>query len=132
MSPLPDIVRQYLEMTRVTAARIVYVLLDPQGRVTEWGGDVELLEPRHLTVGALAADQLVGLTGLVPVGRDSVVVPNLQLEPGLIVHLHAIPAPTGGCLLLLDAGPGYEEKWKKQQKTYDDKLAARAKRGKRG
>jgi hypothetical protein len=57
-----------------------------------------------------------------------VTIPNLQLEPGLIVHLHAIPAPEGGCLVLLDAAPGYEEKRRKQQSGYDEKLAARAKR----
>jgi hypothetical protein len=132
MSVLPDLVTQYLDMTGVTAERVVYVFLDRQGRVTSWGGDVELLAPRHLVIGELAVEQLPGLTGIVPVGSDSLVIPNLQLEPGLIVHLHAIPAPAScGVLLLLDAAPGYEEKRKKQQRRYDEKLVARPKHGKR-
>ena len=132
MSAIPDLVTQYLDRNDVAAARLVYVLLDPQGKVTAWGGDVELLAPRHLEVGKLAAEQLVGLTGLVPVGPKPTVIPNLQLEPGLIVDLHAFPAPAGcGALVLLDAAPGYEQKRKKQQRGYDQKLAERAKRGKR-
>jgi hypothetical protein len=132
MSVLPDLVTQYLDMTGDSAERLVYVFLDQQGKVTSWGGDVELLAPRHLVVGQLVAEQLAGLTGIVPVGSESLVIPNLQLEPGLIVHLHAFPAPARcGVLLLLDAAPGYEEKRRKQQRSYDEKLAARAKRSKR-
>jgi hypothetical protein len=129
MSSLPDLVTQYLERTGVSAARLVYVFLDRQGKVTSWGGDVELLAPRHLEVGKLATEQLPGLVGLVPVGDAPVVIPNLQIEPGLIVHLHTFPAPAScGVVLLLDAAPGYEEKRRKQQRGYDEKLAARAKR----
>jgi hypothetical protein len=131
MRVLPDLVTQYLQMTGIEPSRLVFVFLDRQGKVTAWGGDVELLAPRRLEVGTLAAEQLVGLTGLVPVGEKSVVIPNLQIEPGLVVDLHAFPAPAGcTALVLLDAAPGYEEKWKKQQRGYEEKLAARVKRSK--
>ena len=73
---------------------------------------------------------MVGLTGIVPVGPTSVVVSNLEIEPGVVVNLHAIPSPLGGCLLLLDAAPEHEEKQKKQQARYDEKLQSRAKRKK--
>ena len=132
MTVLPDLVTHYLEMTGIEATRLVFAFLDRQGKVTAWGGDVELLAPRRLEVGTLAAEQLVGLTGLVPVGDKSLVIPNLQLEPGLIVHLHSFPTPAGcSAVVMLDAAPGYEEKWKKQQRGYEEKLAARAKRDKR-
>jgi hypothetical protein len=131
MRGLPDIVRQYLQMTRAAADRLVWILLDLEGRVTDWGGDIELLAPRRLTVGRLATEQLVGLTGIVPVGERSVVIPGIQLEPGLIVDLHAFPSPVGACLVLLDAAPEHEEKRKKQQQSYDEKLAKRAAQRKR-
>ena len=127
MNELPDIVDQYLDMVRLSPKRLVYVLVDLQGNVTKWGGDRELLRGRRLLVGEPAADQLVGLTGIVPVGQSSVVFSHLEIEPGVIVDLHAIPSPVGGCLLLLDAAPQHEEKRKKQQKRYDEKLATRVK-----
>ena len=129
MSELPEIVDQYLDMMRLTPARIVYVLLDRQGNVTQWGGDVEMLSGR-LLIGEPVAEQLVGLTGIVPVGQSSVVISNLEIEPGVVVNLHAIPSPVGGCLLLLDATPAHDEKRKQQQARYDEKLAARAKQKK--
>ena len=129
MNELPDIVDQYLDMMRLEPERLVWVLLDFQGRVTQWGGDVEMLAQR-LLVGEPAAEQMAGLTGIVPVGQSSVVISNLEIEPGVVVHLHAIPSPVGGCLLLLDATPEHDEKQKKQQARYDQKLAARPKRPK--
>ena len=127
MSELPDLVAQYLDMMRLSPERLVYVLLDLQGNVTSWGGDRELLRGRSILVGEPADGQLAGLTGIVPVGRSSVVISNFEIEPGVVVHLHAIPSPVGGCLLLLDAAAEHEEKRKKQQKRYDEKLAARTK-----
>jgi hypothetical protein len=125
MSELPDIVDQYLDMMRLSPERLVYVLVDLHGNVTRWGGDLELLRGRRMVVGEPAADQLVGLTGIVPVGQNSVVISNFELEPGVVVNLHAIPSPVGGCLLLLDAATERDEKRKKQQKRYDEKLATR-------
>jgi len=126
MSELPDIVDQYLHMMRLERGRMVWVLLDYSGRVTQWGGDQDLLSQRLFT-GEPAAEQLAGLTGIVPVGSSSVVISNLEIEPGVVVHLHAIPSPVGGCLLLLDAKPEHEAKRKKQQARYDQKLASRPK-----
>ena len=91
------------------------------------GGDLELLRGRRILVGEPAADQLVGLTGIVPVGQSSIVISNFEIEPGVVVNLHAIPSPVGGCLLLLDASSEHEEKRRKQQKRYDEKLATRTK-----
>ena len=127
MSELPDLVAQYLDMMRLSPERLVYVLLDLQGKVTSWGGDRELLRGRRILVGEPADDQLAGLTGIVPVGPSSVVISNFEIEPGVVVNLHAIPSPVGGCLLLLDAAAEHEEKRRKQQKRYDEKLAARTK-----
>ncbi len=127
MSELPDLVAQYLDMMRLAPERLVYVLLDLKGTVTSWGGDRELLRGRRILVGEPADDQLVGLTGIVPVGRSSVVISNFEIEPGVVVNLHAIPSPVGGCLLLLDAAAEHEEKRRKQQKRYDEKLATRTK-----
>ena len=125
MSELPDIVDQYLDMMRLAPERLVYVLVDLQGTVTRWGGDQALLRGRRLLVGEPATDQLVALTGIVPVGQSSVVISNFEIEPGVVVNLHAIPSPVGGCLLLLDAEAERDEKRKKQQKRYDEKLAKR-------
>jgi hypothetical protein len=125
MSELPDIVDQYLDMMRLSPERLVWVLVDLQGNVTRWGGDRALLRGRRLLVGEPAAEQLVGLTGIVPVGKSSVVISHLEIEPGVVVNLHAIPSPVGGCLLLLDAAAEHGEKQKKQQKRYDEKLATR-------
>jgi hypothetical protein len=125
MSELPDIVDQYLDMMRLAPERLLYVLVDLQGKVTQWGGDKELLRGRVLLVGEPVADQLVGLTGIVPVGKTSMVITNFEIEPGVVVNLHAIPSPVGGCLLLLDATAEHREKQKKQQQRYDEKLASR-------
>jgi hypothetical protein len=125
MSELPDIVDQYLDMMRLSPERLVWVLVDLQGTVTRWGGDQALLRGRRILVGEPAAEQLVGLTGIVPVGQSSVVISNFEIEPGVVVNLHAIPSPVGGCLLLLDAAAEHEAKQKKQQKRYDEKLATR-------
>jgi hypothetical protein len=128
MSDRPDLVDQYLDMMRLAPERLAWVLLDRQGGVTRWGGDLELLGERRLLVGEPIAEQWVGLTGIVPVGQSSAVIPSLEIEPGVVVNLHAIPSPVGGCLLLLDAGAEHDEKRKKQQQRYDEKLAERAKR----
>ena len=95
MSELPDIVDQYLDMMRLAPERLVYVLVDLQGNVTRWGGDQELLRGRRILVGEPATDQFAGLTGIVPVGPSSVVISNFEIEPGVVVHLHAIPSPVG-------------------------------------
>ena len=128
MSERPEIVDQYLDMMRLAPERLVWVLLDRPGNVTRWGGDVELLGERTLLMGEPIVDQMMGLTGIVPIGQSSAMIPSLEIEPGVVVNLHAIPSPVGGCLLLLDAGAEHAEKRRKQQQRYDEKLAARGKR----
>jgi hypothetical protein len=125
---IPEIVDQYLDMMRLAPERLVYVLLDRDDVVTRWGGDLDLLAGRRLLVGEPVADQLVGLVGILPIAQSSTVVPNLEIEPGVIVNLHAISSPVGGCLLLLDASAEHGEKQAKQQRRYDEKLAERSKR----
>ena len=66
-----------------------------------------------------------------PVGKSSIVISNFQIDPGVVVNLHAIPSPVGGCLLLLDASSEHEEKQQRQQKRYDEKLAEREKQKRR-
>jgi hypothetical protein len=128
MSERPDIVDQYLDMMRLAPQRLVWVLLDRQANVTRWGGDVEMLGDRTLLAGEPITEHWVGLTGIVPIGASSAMIPSLEIEPGVVVNLHAIPSPVGGCLLLLDAGAEHDEKRKKQQQRYDEKLAARGKK----
>lgn len=125
MSERPDIVAQYLDMMRLRPPRLAWVLLDLAGDVTRWGGDLELLGERRLAMGKPAAEQIVGLTGIVPVGKSSIVITHFEIDPGVVVNLHSIPSPVGGCLLLLDASSEHEEKQKKQQQRYDAKLAER-------
>ena len=131
MTERPDIVVDYLDMMRLRPPRLAWILLDLKGKVTRLGGDLELLGGKKLLVGEPAAEQIVGLTGLVPVGKSSTVIPNFQIEQSVVVNLHAIPSPVGGCLLLLDASSEHEEKQQKQQKRYDEMLAAREKQKKR-
>ena len=131
MTERPDIVIDYLDMMRLRPPRLAWVLLDLKGRITRLGGDLELLGDKKLLVGELAAEQIVGLTGLVPVGKTSTVIPNFQIERSVVVNLHAIPSPVGGCLLLLDASSEHEEKQLRQQRRYDELLAEREKQKKR-
>jgi hypothetical protein len=126
----PSVVRSYLEQAAVEPVRMIWIIADDEGSVTEWGGDVELISPSYLELGEHVQAQLLGLTGLLPLGNEPVVVPNFQIEPGILVHLHAFPIPSGAVVLLLDAAPGFEEKRRSQQRTHDDKLAKRRERKK--
>jgi hypothetical protein len=127
-SALPRSIRLYLESEGIATRRLVYLVVNQRGGITDWGGDVEILPPSYLEVGDRAVDRLVGLVGLLPAGDKPTAVSHLQMAPALIVDVHVFRVPEGDAVVMVDTALEHEPRRQRRQKRIDQKLADRPKK----
>lgn len=103
-----------------------YVLVDRRGRLTAWGGALATYGIGDLHHGEPAATQIVLLEGLLPLGREPVLLPCVTLESGVATDVHLLPGKRGDWVLLLDARTDEASRRIGQQQRYDHALRCRA------
>jgi signal transduction histidine kinase len=79
-----------------------YILVDPQGVVRSWGGDLESLGLPALEKDRPVSDQLLFTEGLFPVEVPSLYLPMVKIDPDRSLDVHLFQTEQGHGLLLMD------------------------------
>jgi signal transduction histidine kinase len=103
MSELPAPVINYLNSLASEHRKPAYLLINPEGRLLEWGGQTEAYGISDLRVGDPIGEQVFFLEGLFPLGDGKMVLSCVQTEAGRAADLHLFPTPEGDFALLIDA-----------------------------
>ncbi len=103
MAQLPNPVLNYLNHLASQHREPAYLLVNREGNLIGWGGNVEAYGISDLRAGNPVGEQVFFLEGLFPLNIDKTVLPCLQTESGRATDLHLFSAPEGDYVLLLDA-----------------------------
>jgi adenylate cyclase len=113
----PPPINAYLLNRAIRNLHLAYFLLDGQGRIIRWGGDVDHYRIEVPRKGMLISDLMVLTEGLFPMDGGEIILDCIELQPGLMVDAHFFEADGHPWLLLLDAGEKAESRRLLQQKS---------------
>ncbi len=115
MIDLPDFVNERLHTELIRGKRPAYLLVDPQGKLIEAGGDLERYGLARLEKGCLAEDSVELLVGLLPLSGNEFTLPFVALSGETYADVHCFPVNRRDCVLLLDASDEARRRFRVQQ-----------------
>jgi len=122
MSGLPSpIIDFLLGLTDETLAP-AYLLVTEKDGLTEWGGDLESYGIMGLQKNVDVSEHISFLAGILPLGTNSVFLPNVQTKEGIFADVYLFNREQGTWILLLDATAKTATRLNMQQKLYDSRL----------
>lgn len=103
MLDLPSQVLNYI-YTQIGENRTpAYLLVEKDGRLSEWGGNLAAYGVTNLQKGEYVGKQVFFLEGLLPLDGSSLFLPCINTQCGLCADVHLFPGDKGDWVLLLDA-----------------------------
>ena len=122
MRDLPLPIREFILSLTDEMLSPAYLLVTENGRLIEWGGDIEsygLLElEKDLDVG----EHISFLVGVMPIEAKNLFLPHVQTSPAVFADVYIFSREQGTWILLLDATAETDQRQKMQQKLYDSRL----------
>jgi class 3 adenylate cyclase len=113
----PPPINAYLLNRAARHLHLAYFLLDAQGRIIRWGGDVDHYRMGVPRKGLLISDLLVLTEGIFPLGGVEMILECVEMHADLMVDAHLFEADGRPWLLLLDASEKAENRRLLQQKA---------------
>jgi len=122
MRALPNSVVDYIEEIGCSNEKPDYVQLDLDNNLVGWGGGLSEKAFSVLESAALTVSDLPFLEGLLPLDRDPLVLPNVQMRSGGYVDIHLFADSQGQWVLLFDCTERAQKAQLEQQIRLDDLL----------
>ncbi len=119
MESLPASVASELHRVLFADRAMAFLRIDEALRLAGAGGDLAAFGLAPLRAGALAADALPLLEGLLPLDEEPYLLPAVELAPDRVADLHFHRAEGALWLILLDATRERDAARRLQQKAYD-------------
>lgn len=116
---LPDPVVDYIYKLTVEHYSPAYLLVNKDGRLSDWGGKVSLYGLTNLQQGEYVEQQVLFLAGLLPVSGLPIFLPCVKMESGISADVHIFSTQEGDWVLLLDASLYENQHSLAQQKVND-------------
>jgi hypothetical protein len=113
----PPPINAYLLNRAARHLHLAYFLLDAQGRIIRWGGDVDHYRMGVPRKGLLISDLLVLIEWIFPLGGVEMILECVEMHADLMVDAHLFEADGRPWLLLLDASEKAENRRLLQQKA---------------
>jgi len=103
MLDLPTPVQQYLQRLIIESRSPAYLLLDGEGHILEWGGNLELYGLSELERGNLVGEHIYFLDGLIPMDESEFFLPTIKTDSDVSADIHIFSAPNHYWILFLDS-----------------------------
>ena len=116
---LPDTISNYIHELTIEARSPAYLLVMKDGRLSRWGGKLSLYGFTNLQPGEYVAEQILFLTGLLPLNGLPIILPCVEMESGISADVHIFSTDEGDWVLLLDATLYESQRSLVQQKSND-------------
>lgn len=113
----PPPINAYLLNRTTRNLHLAYFLLDGQGRIIRWGGNVNHYRIEVPRKGMRISDLVVLTEGIFPLDGGEMILECVELHAGLMVDAHFFESDGHPWLLLLDAGEKAESRRLLQQKA---------------
>jgi signal transduction histidine kinase len=112
----PSVVLDYLQTAVLERRLPAYMLADQDGRLIDWGGQLESYGISQLCKGDQIAERVYFLEGLLPLGKAPIHLPYVETESGRVADLHLFNGPEGDWIVLIDATEDARQRQVMQQK----------------
>ena len=122
MSGLPSPIIDFLLGLTDETLSPAYLLVTEKDGLTDWGGDLESYGIKGLQKNIDVSEYISFLTGILPLGTDSIFLPNIQTKEGVFADVYLFNREQGTWILLLDATAKTVGRLNMQQKLYDARL----------
>jgi hypothetical protein len=122
MADLPAAIRDFIHTLTEDTLAPAYLLVTDEGRLAEWGGELESYGITRLEKNVQVGDRLAFLAGVLPLDTSNVFLPKVQTETGNFVDVYLFQREQGTRVLLLDASAAVRKQQVAQQRTYDASL----------
>ena len=101
-----------------------YMLVTENGRLIEWGGDLESYGVKDLEKNLVVSEHIPFLVGVLPIGINSLFLPHVQTKPDVFAFadVYLFNREQGTWILFLDSTSETAQRHTMQQKLYDSKL----------
>lgn len=103
MLDLPSPILNYIHTLTVENRSPAYLLVEKDGRLSDWGGKLEAYGVNDLQKGENIEKQVFFLEGLFPLNDSPIHIPCMKTEYGLSADVHLVPGEERDWVLLLDA-----------------------------
>ncbi|MBD1888933.1 adenylate/guanylate cyclase domain-containing protein [Coleofasciculus sp. FACHB-SPT9] len=103
MLDLPSPILNYIHTLAVENRSPAYLLVEKDGRLSDWGGKLEAYGVNDLQKGEYIGKQVFFLEGLFPLNGSPICIPCMKTEYGLSADVHLVPGEERDWVLLLDA-----------------------------
>jgi class 3 adenylate cyclase len=103
MFNLPRPILDYIQAVSFENRSPAYLLIEKDGRLSEWGGELEAYGIKNLQKGEYVEEKVFFLQGFLPLDDSPIVLPCIKTEYGLSANIHIFPGDEGDWVLLLDA-----------------------------
>ncbi|MBD0345230.1 MAG: adenylate/guanylate cyclase domain-containing protein [Coleofasciculus sp. Co-bin14] len=103
MLDLPRPVLEYLYALTVGIRSPAYLLIQKNGRLLDWGGNLEVYGITNLQKGEIVEEKLFFLQGLLPIDSSPLFLSCVKTEDEMSADIHIFPGDEGDWVLLLDA-----------------------------
>ncbi len=110
MASLPSQVRNFLIRLATYNRPLTYLRVDRQGRLLEWGGQLESFSLPPLEKGTRIGEQIYFLEGLLPSKEKIFSLSNVEVDSHLFIDIHVFQGRTSDWILLLAASEGAYER----------------------
>lgn len=114
-SPINDFMLKLTKDTRSPA----FLLVQDDGRLSEWGGELLLYGVKDLEKDKPAGEQVFFLEGMLPLETSPVFLPYVKTDSGLYADIYLIRGDEGNWVLFLDATLDARKRKAIQQKAND-------------
>jgi class 3 adenylate cyclase len=114
---LPAPVVAYILGLVVDVRSPAYLLVEPSGRLAEWGGALDAYGISELEQGKDAGEQVAALASLFPLAEPALCLPRIEVAQGAFADVHAFLQPEGAWVVLLNATAEARQEGVLQQKA---------------
>lgn len=122
MLNLPSPVIDYILILTVENRSLGYLLVEKDGRLSNWGGKLAAYGITNLQKGEYVGEHVCFLEGLLPLDDFPMFLPCIKVADGLSADVHLFPGNEGDWVLLLDATLEENQRSLIQQKVNDLRL----------
>ncbi len=102
MPEFPDLIRRYLERHFIEYRSPAYLQLDAGHRIQSVGGTIQIYRPKELATGTPVEDCFPFLEGFFPLKSSEIVLPHLEIQPGIFSEVHLIDDKDSSWVILLN------------------------------
>lgn len=103
MLDFPTAVMTYLLNFMIEKRSLAYLLVEKNGCLSSWGGNLSVYGLSNLSKGERVQQQIFFLEGLLPLEDFPLFLPRLKTEDGICADVHIFPSDEGDWVVFLDA-----------------------------